>query len=238
LKVRVENLTVVINDKPVLNNINVEFGKGVHVVLGPNGAGKSTLLKSIACIIRPNKGRVLIDEKELCNRPRREIAKLVGYSWQNPLYGFFESTVRREIYFIIKNLKVKPREDIIKILEVDKLLDRSPFELSGGEAKRVSLASILIADQPIILLDEPFEELDWKGIISLSKLINIFRNEGKIIVIATNNPLLLESLRPDTYVILRSGSIRSSGSWSDLNDNILKENNIIPREYVCRLCPR
>jgi len=236
MRIDVKELTVIINEKPVLDNITLSLDEGIHVVLGPNGAGKSTLLKSIACLLRPFKGEILLDGVNLCELPRAEISKRVGYCWQNPLYGFFESTVEREIYFIIKNLRIPPRKDILKILGVEKFMKRSPFELSGGEAKRVSLASILIANQPIILLDEPFEELDWSGYKALQDLLRIFRDEGKIVIIATNNPLEVEPFKPDTFVLISSGKIKSKGPWSELNDDLLKESGVIPRGYICRFC--
>jgi len=236
MRIEVKGLTVVISERPVLNDISVSFNEGIHIVLGPNGAGKSTLLKSMACLIKPFKGKILLDGTDLCKLPREEISKRIGYCWQNPLYGFFESTVEREIYFIIKNLGVPPRRDVLKILDVEKFMKRSPFELSGGETKRVSLASILIANQSIILLDEPFEELDWRGYKALQDLLRVFRDEGKIVIIATNNPLEVEPFKPDTFVLLSSGRIKDKGSWSELNDEILMESGVIPRGYICRFC--
>ncbi len=238
MEVRIDNLTVKINEKKIIENISASFRDGIHVVLGPNGAGKSTLLKSIACLIKPSKGKVIVSDTELCDLSRKEISKMVGYCWQNPLYGFFESTVEREINFIIKNLGIPPRADILEILGIKNLMDRSPFELSGGEAKRVSLASILIANQPIILLDEPFEELDWMGFKALQKLIEKFRNEKKVIIIAVNNPILVEPLKPDTFVLISSGSIKAKGPWTELNDELLTSNGVVPRGYLCRFCSK
>jgi energy-coupling factor transport system ATP-binding protein len=236
MKLRVEGLTVRIGEKIVLSDVSFELDEGLHVVLGPNGAGKTTLLKSIACLLKPSSGRILIDDKDICSLPRREISKTVGYCWQNPLYGFFESTVRREIDFIVKNLGIKPREDVIKILGVEHLMEKSPFELSGGEAKRVSLASILVADQPVVLLDEPFEELDWEGMRAVETLVTKFREEGKLVVIAVNNPMLVEGLKPDSYVLVNSGTVVSFGPWHELSDEVLEANGIVPRGYLCRFC--
>ncbi len=236
MELRVEKLTVKFEDKTIIKDIDLSVSEGLHILLGPNGAGKSTLLKSIACIIKPSSGKIFIDGEELCNKPRKEIAKIVGYSWQNPLYGFFESTVEREVFFIIKNIGVTPRSDILDLLDIRGLMKRSPFELSGGEAKRVSLASILIANQPIVLLDEPFEELDWNGFRSLNKIIETFRKEGKILIISVNNPMLVENLKPDTFHIINSGKIVASGNWSELDDKLLEENGIVPRWFICRSC--
>ncbi|MEM0040371.1 MAG: ATP-binding cassette domain-containing protein, partial [Thermofilum sp.] len=122
-------------------------------MLGCNGSGKTSMLKTIAGLIKPLEGKVLVGGIEPYNAKRREVAKLIGLTWQDPYYGFIEPTVRDEIYLIVKQTGVKPSEEIVRRLVPDYLMERDPFTLSGGEAKRVSIASVLIADQPVWLLD-------------------------------------------------------------------------------------
>lgn len=108
--------------------------------------------------------------------------------------------------------------------------DRSPFTLSGGEAKRVSLASVLSLNQPVWLLDEPFNELDYSGVKTLIDLIKHGREEGKIIIITTHYPSLAELLNPDYYMLIDK-HIRSIivDEWKNLSDDDLIRNEVIPR---------
>ena len=214
LSIEVSNVTVTLGGVEVLKNISLRLGKGLHVLLGRNGSGKTTLLRVIDGLIRPVKGSVKVNGMDVFKINRKELAKIVGYVWQNPLHGFFEENVKREIEFIIKNLRIKGRNDVIEILGLEDLLDRSPFVLSGGEARLVSIASVVIADQPIILIDEPFMSLDIDGVGRVMSLLKKFRKEGKLIVITTHNVLLTYMLSPDTLTLMDRGVIVFHGPLS------------------------
>ncbi len=209
-RLSIRNLTVKINGKQVIRNVSLEFkSPSLFFILGQNGSGKSTLLRAIANLI-PFEGEILIDGKDVREFRRKELARVVGYVWQNPLYGFFEETVEREIKFILRNLNL-PEEnfsEIIDFFEISHLLNRSPFTLSGGEAKRVSISSVIVADQPIILLDEPESEMDLHG---LSKIIEYLKKNAskKLIIVATHNPLIAYKLRNTVKAIyfLKDGQI-------------------------------
>jgi energy-coupling factor transport system ATP-binding protein len=110
---------------------------------------------------------------------RREAVKLVGYAWQNPYAGFVEATVADELEFTSKVVGVELKREIVDLLVPRHLLDRNPFTLSGGEAKRVSIASVLAVDQPVWLLDEPFDYMDCEGVRSLAKVINYGVEKGQ-----------------------------------------------------------
>jgi energy-coupling factor transport system ATP-binding protein len=214
----------------ILRGLSLVFDEGIHVVLGANGSGKTTLLRTAAGLLKPLRGTVRLGGRDVSEYSRRELAKLIGYCWQNPYYGFFEETVEREIGFILENTRVPGRKDIIDDLGIRDLLHRSPFTLSGGEAKRVSLASVLIADQPVMLLDEPFEGLDYSSVTRLLELLWGERSRGKTIVVATHNVLLASKLKPEDYVVLR-GERASTFGPSSLSDEVLADADIIPRGW-------
>ena len=223
----VENLSVEIGGKKILHNINFSISSyGLYFILGPNGSGKSTLLQAIAKLI-PFYGKIKIFGKDIRKMKRKEIVEKIGYVWQNPFHGFFEYTVRREIEFILKNLKIENGKRIKKVAEIfgiENLLERSPFTLSGGEAKRVSLASVLIANQPILLLDEPESEMDIEGIQALIEYI-ISNIERKLIIVATHNTFLTIKLRKriNKIFLLKNGMLVGEFSTDVLEDSPLLE---------------
>ncbi|MEM0004982.1 MAG: ABC transporter ATP-binding protein [Desulfurococcaceae archaeon] len=229
----VEDVTIAYNGQTVIRNINLEFKPGLHIVLGRNGSGKSTLLKTIAGLLKPLKGRVLISGRDIHRLPRKEAVKLVGYTWQNPYAGFVETTVRDELEFTSRVSGVPLKQEIVELLVPRSLMNKNPFNLSGGEAKRVSIASILAIDQPVWLLDEPFDYLDAEGVESLIKIINYGLTENKTIIIASANLAYLHMLEGSQVLVLSSGEIVFRGSLRDLNNSSLKEHGIPTRILMC-----
>jgi ABC-type cobalt transport system, ATPase component len=229
----VEDVTVAYNGQTVIRDIHLEFKPGLHIVLGRNGSGKSTLLKTIAGLLKPLKGRVLISGRDIHRLPRKEAVKLVGYTWQNPYAGFVETTVRDELEFTSRVSGVPLNREIVELLVPRSLMNKNPFNLSGGEAKRVSIASILAIDQPVWLLDEPFDYLDAEGVESLIKIINYGLTKNKAIIVASANLAYLHMLEGSQVVVLSSGEIVFKGSLRDLDDSSLNEHGIPTRILIC-----
>lgn len=227
----IKDLKVRLNGKLVLKGISLRFTPGTHVILGPNGSGKTTLLRAIVNLVKPLEGKVLVYGKDVKDLRPKELAKIIGYVWQNPYYGFFEESVKREISFILKNTGRKGRWELIDKFGLKGLLNRSPFTLSGGEAKKVSIVSVLIADQPIYLLDEPFEGLDLTGTEVLLNLINEDLKRGKTIVVTSHNPLILNKLRPKSVTVIYDGKVRYNGPLTKYLDSILMESKVIPPSW-------
>ncbi len=228
----IKNLSVEISGRRILNNIATSFDSGIHIVFGRNGAGKTTLLRAIARLINFS-GEITIDGIDIRRFSRRELSKLIGYVWQNPYYGFIETSVRSEIEAILKILGVEGDWSIAEVLVPKYLWDRDPSTLSGGEARRVSIASILIADQPIWLLDEPFTNLDSDGIEALLKVIDIGRKRGKTIIIALHEVFYAHLIKPDKFIVVDNGSIIYSSKWDSIDDSILKRAGLIPISDIC-----
>jgi len=230
-----KGVNVKLNGKLILKDITVNFtGPSLFFILGANGSGKSTLLRTLAGLI-PFEGEILINGRNISDYSRKELARTVGYVWQNPLYGFFEESVEREIKFILKNLDL-PLEnfhDIVQFFRIQHLLHRSPFTLSGGEAKRVSISSVIVADQPIILFDEPEAEMDLHGISSIVEYIR--RNvDQKLIIVATHNPLLAYKLGEiiDRIFLIKDGRIIRAISPEDIkNSELLRSIGVVPVEW-------
>jgi energy-coupling factor transport system ATP-binding protein len=230
--VELRDVFVRFNGKPVLRGINASFERGVHVVLGRNGAGKTTMLRAIAGLVG-FEGDIRIDGRSVRQLRRRELSRLVGYCWQNPYYGFIEATVEEELRAILDILGVEGDWVVAEVMVPLALMGRDPLTLSGGEAKRVSLASILIAGQPVWLLDEPFAYLDWDGVEAVARLIDYGRRRGKTIIITLHEPFYAELVKPDTYLALSDGSVVSRGRWGELTDETLEKVGLASRGVVC-----
>ncbi len=228
-----EDLTIGYPGKPLLENLSFKLGPGIHVLLGANGSGKTTLLKTIAGLIKPLNGRVVVDGIEPYSVKRRIAAGRIGYTWQDPYHGFIEARVRDEINFILETTGARGNWWIVEKLVPGELMDRDPYTLSGGEAKRVSLASVLVADQPVWLLDEPFNELDYDGVKSLLEILRDARGRGKTIIIVTHLYPLTNSLHPDKYLLITRDHGLLIDDWSRLDDELLAESGVLPRWLIC-----
>lgn len=232
IKIEARNLNVSLNGHHILKDINLQFsGPNLFFILGANGSGKSTLLRALAGLI-PFSGRILINGKDMGSFNRKDLTKTIGYVWQNPLYGFFEENVQREIIFILKNLNLPydNADDIIKFFSIEHLLNRSPFTLSGGEAKRVSISSVIVADQPIILFDEPESEMDLAGLERILEYI-VLNTRRKLIIVATHNPLIAYKLRAhiSKIIYIKNGEVSSIENAESLEDNdFLASLGIVP----------
>jgi energy-coupling factor transport system ATP-binding protein len=164
------------SDKQVLSGVNLTIEPGEKVaLLGANGCGKTTLLKILSGLLAPTKGQILIDGQEI--KPVPSFGFRVGFVPENAEEMFFESTVEREIEFILKRKKETNIEEkvnqVMKQFDLEKLRGKSPFEISSGERRKLSIAAVVVARQPFIILDEPISGLDWSGIISIENWISV-----------------------------------------------------------------
>lgn len=232
MKLEAREIKVKFNNKTVLDGISFSVEEGIYALVGPNSSGKSTLLKALAGLVKPTSGKVLIGGEEVQKLEPRERAKIVGYCWQNPYYGFFEDSVSREIEFVLKNTGLKGNKEILEILAVEKLMDRQPFKLSGGEARRVSIASVVVADQPVVLLDEPFNDLDLDGYISILNLLKYFKKREKTVIVALNNGAHLGLYSFDAILLLYNGKLIGQFKPEEVSDEILEKYNIVTRKML------
>ncbi|MEM1873037.1 MAG: ABC transporter ATP-binding protein [Acidilobaceae archaeon] len=231
---RLEEVSVRFKGREVLSSVSGEFGPGVHVVLGRNGAGKSTLFRAIAGLV-DFEGEVYVDGRSLRRMSRREVARTVGYCWQNPYYGFIEQTVEEELRLILEATGAPGDARVVEILVPRELMDRNPYTLSGGEAKRVSMASVLVADQPVWLLDEPFSYLDRDGVSAVAELVEYGRRRGKTILVALHDTAYSSLLNPDSFTLLANGRFVARGGWRELSDEVLASAGVATWVELCGL---
>ncbi len=232
-KIVFDNTVIGIHSRELVEIKGVtELSNGLYILTGANGSGKTTLLKTIAGLLKPLRGKVFVNNFEPYKLKRRDVARIIAYTWQNPYYGFIEARVIDEIKFILKITGLKGDWSIVERLVPRTLYDRDPYTLSGGEAKRVSIASVLVADQPVWLLDEPFNELDYDGVSALLEVIGSKRKD-KLIIIATHLVGLMDNLHPDKYILIKCDRSVEIDDWEQLSDDKLVEASVLPRGMIC-----
>jgi ferrichrome ABC transporter, ATP-binding protein FhuC len=213
--------------------LNLERGK-FYGILGPNGCGKSTLLKNILQILKPASGIIEINGKRASEYGLKELAALIGFVPQKTALAAPLSV--KEILLAGRFCRLKSAfsgydasdhakvEQMAELLDVKKFLERSAFELSGGEFGRVLLARALVSEPEILLLDEPTGALDMNyAIEAMSICENLTRSLNLTSVIVLHD-LNLASLFCDEILMLKDGAVRYRGSASELfTPQIIKE---------------
>ncbi len=229
-----------------LDDINLTVYKGERLVfLGANGCGKSTLLKLINGLIFPQQGSIfafgeMINEERLS---REEIAfafrRKIGFVFQNSEAQLFNSNVWNEIAFgpiqmgLGREEVVRRVEEVIEMLELGPLKNRPPFKLSGGEKKKVALASVLSFNPDILLLDEPTNGLDPRTQRMLLNLIKQLNKAGKTIISATHNLDILSELSDRIIVFGEEHRLVAEGSSEEIlsDRSLLIKVNLIDEEF-------
>ena len=202
-----------------LKDINLDLDAGDFVLLsGWNGSGKTTLTKHINGLLRPAEGKICMDGEDISGKPTSELARDVGFLFQNPDHQLHKPTVRDELGFSLKNFgftEARIREKVFEVSEkfgLGPLLDRSPQELSGSEKKKVTVASVVAYDPKIVVLDEATANLDRDQARSIIEIIEDYFDENKIIIsISHNIRMWADSDRLNRVIIMKDGRIVDDG---------------------------
>ncbi len=209
------------NGQKVIDGVSFEITKGEKIViLGVNGSGKTTLLKLMNALIFPEKGELLYKGRRLDKSTDknflRNFRKEVGFLFQNPENMFFNPTVYDEIAFGPKEYKIKDTDKVVKKwaeeLKISSLLEKEPYELSGGEKKKVALCSILSYEPEVLLLDEPSSGLDPT---TVGWLVDFIVESDKTIITATHNLTIAEELGERFLIISSEHKIIFDGTFEE-----------------------
>ena len=224
-----------------LDNINLDIeGKGEFVsIVGKTGSGKSTMLEHMNGLTLPSKGNVqifdyVITPKKKKNPKMKNIRARVGYVFQFPEYQLFEETVLKDIMFAPLNFGFSQEEaknksiEVAKKLHIVKLLNKSPFNLSGGQMRKVAIAGILSYDPDILLLDEPTRGLDPIGGEEIMELFyDIYKNMHKTIILITHDMDIVYKYAT-RVIVLNNGKVSYDGDKERLfKGDIYKENSLL-----------
>ena len=233
--------------REVLKDINLKIDEGSYtVIVGKTGSGKSTLIEHINGLLLPTKGKVAVDNILITNpqskKERRELAKTLKILRQDVavLFQFseqqlFETSVLKDIIFAPLNYGVEEEKAISKAKELIKLvgldesyLDKSPFELSGGEMRKVALCGVLALEPKVLILDEPTVALDYQSREEIMAMVKRLKEEFDmtIVLVTHNMDYVLEYA--DKVFVLKNGEISFEGKVKDLflNEQVLKENSL------------
>jgi len=227
---------------PALDRFNLSIYPGESLtLLGANGSGKSTLLQLLDGLIFPTWGSItafgesLTEERLETDEFRRFFRSRVGFVFQNPDIQLFCPTVYDEVAFGPLQLGLPADEvttrvdDVIAMLGISSLKDRTPGQLSGGEKKKVAIASILSLNPEVLLLDEPTNALDLRTRHWFINLICELRNAGKTIITATHELSLVRKISTRVLVLAEDHTIAADGTPSEViaNHDILHRANIV-----------
>ncbi len=217
---------------PALRNINLSVRKGeIFAIIGLNGSGKSSLLNIINALIFPDSGEILfqgkpVTEKSILDKSAEmTLRQSMGYIFQNPDIQLFCPTVFDELLFGPLQLNIplevaqERAEQTLSYLGIGYLKDRSVYMLSGGEKKKVAIASVLTMNPDVLLVDEPLSSLDPRTQTFFIELLLELNHSGKTIIFTTHQLDLIEHLQPRVAVLSEEHTIRKTGLASEILDD-------------------
>lgn len=232
-----------LQEEKTIKNLDLYVKQGEFVgIIGKNGSGKTTLCNIIRGII-PDfvqgeiTGSISIDNKDINDIERGEMAELVGFVFQNPFSQIsgIKKTVFEEIAYGLENLGV-PREeirqrvtDVIKLLKIEDLQDKNPNELSGGQSQRVAIASIIVMNPKVLIFDEPTSQLDPLGTEEIFDILKLLKSQNKTIILVEHKIDLIAEYA-DRVVVMDDGEIIFNGETHEVlsNDKIEQHNVSMP----------
>ena len=245
--IKIENLNYIYkkglpDEKTALTDINLEIEDGDFVaIIGHTGSGKSTLIQHMNALIRPTSGKITIGGVDITDKSvdLKSIRQRVGLVFQYPENQLFEETVYDDIAFGPKNSGLSDEEikervyEAINLVNIDvSLLEKSPFELSGGQKRRVAIAGVLSMHPEILILDEPTAGLDPIGRDMLLELLTNLHKEIRITIIFVSHSMEDVAKVANTVVVMNEGSIFAKGTVAEIfqkGDELVKIGLDVPQ---------
>ena len=219
-------------EKTAIKNVNIEVEKGAFVgIIGHTGSGKSTLMQHFNGLLKPTAGRVLFNGADIWAKPKeiKAIRNKIGMVFQYPENQLFEETVYKDIAYGPKNMglsKVEINERVIKTAKFigisEDMLEKSPFELSGGEKRKVAIAGVIAMEPEILILDEPTAGLDPHGRDEVLNYIKNYRESyKKTVILVTHSMDDIVKYAEKIYVMSNAGFL-TSGTIAEVFSNAEK----------------
>jgi energy-coupling factor transport system ATP-binding protein len=222
MPIKIENLTHIymkdsVFEHKALDNVSLEIQDGEFIgLIGHTGSGKSTLIQHLNGLLKPTGGRIIIDDLTLDSKvAAKAVRRKVGLVFQYPEHQLFEETVYKDVAFGPKNLGISEEESSKKVreamhmvgLDYEKIKDISPFDLSGGQKRRVAIAGVLAMGPKILILDEPTAGLDPKGRDEILREIQKLHMEQHITVILVSHRMEEIAEMADRIIVMSKGQV-------------------------------
>lgn len=186
--IEVEDVWFSYDTRWILKGINLKLKKRrVYGIVGPIGSGKTTLAKHFNALLKPTRGRVLVDGLDTRQVPQHVVMSKVGYVFQNPCHQLFCSSVEEELKFAPKNFRREPDMSVAEFFSLHRLLSLHPFTLSTGQMEKLAIASVASYSPEAIILDEPTLGADEETLAVLKRFIHHYRERGNLVVVISHD---------------------------------------------------
>ena len=232
MSIKIENLTHIYMpktpfEKKALDDVNLYIEDGEFIALiGHTGSGKSTLIQHLNGLLEPSSGKIIVDDIDITEKGVKlsDIRKKVGLVFQYPEYQLFEETIEKDIAFGPTNLGLGQEEILVRVkramemvgLDYDKYKDVSPFELSGGQKRRVAIAGVIAMEPKVLILDEPTAGLDPKGREDILAQIKKLHDEYKMTIILVSHSMEDVGKLAKRIVVMKHGKVALQGEPKDV----------------------
>ncbi|MDZ5254975.1 energy-coupling factor transporter ATPase [Clostridium sp. LIBA-8841] len=232
MSIKIENLNHVYMpktpfEKIALNDINCEIKDGEFIALiGHTGSGKSTFIQHLNGLLSPTSGNIIVDGVNIADKKVKlsDIRKKVGLVFQYPEYQLFEETIEKDIEYGPRNLGISEEEISKRVkksmemvgLDYETYKDKSPFDLSGGQKRRVAIAGVIAMEPKVLILDEPTAGLDPKGREDILAQIKILHKEYGMTIIMVSHSMEDVAKIADRVIVMNSGEIVLEGEIAEV----------------------
>lgn len=235
MSIKINHLTHVYNpgtafEKVALDDVTLEIQKGEFIgLIGHTGSGKSTLIQHLNGIISPTSGEILLDGENIHKDKTKlkEVRRRIGLAFQYPEYQLFEMTVYKDVAFGPTNLKLTEEEihhNVVSALETvgisEEIYEKSPFELSGGQKRRVAIAGVLAMNPEVLILDEPTAGLDPRGRDEILQAINDLHDKRGITVILVSHSMEDVAKLVDRIIVMHRGKAAMQGTPKEIFSHV------------------
>ncbi len=231
VSIRTKGLWHTFDNFHALRGIDIDIGLGENIaILGQNGSGKTTLVKHFNGLLKPTRGSVEVFDRNTTDTSTAELARFVGYVYQNPDHQIFSDTIREEIAFGPTNLGL-PREEVEKRVEealslagLSGFAGSYPFTLGKGMRERVAVASVLAMLPKLLIIDEPTTGMDYSGLLGVLRMLERLKDPKKSIIIITHD-MWFAARFADRLIIMSEGEIIADGPTREifLREEILEK---------------
>jgi len=229
-KIQAQNLVKIYGRRKVVDGLSMEMSQGEVVgILGPNGAGKTTTFYMILGLAKPNRGKVLLNGRDITHQPMYRRARLgLGYLAQSPSI-FAKLSVRDNIMAILQTLKISRQErkerleSALEELNLTSLANQKAYTLSGGERRKLEITRSLVTKPTFIFMDEPFAGVDPIAVADIQDIINKLREKNIGVMLTDHNVIETLKIVNRAYIIFEGKIIVSGSSLELINDEKAKK---------------